>query len=83
VALAGVRAAADRHGGRRSFRSSWPPNQEGAAREAAQAALEDIQLGLTGTPGAVSLTGGEAGVLSLVDDPSGRVSMPATARKDS
>ena len=55
---------------------------EGAVREAARAALEDIQLGLRGTPGAVSLSEGEAGVLSLADDPSGRLSVPPARERN-
>ena len=79
VALAGVRALR-RIGSTTAVLPLKLAVQEGApeVRAAAQAALEDIQLGLTGTPGAVSLTGGEAGILSLVEDPAGRVSLPGT-----
>ena len=81
VALAGVRAL------RRidSAEAVLPLMQaaetgEGAVREAARRALENIQVGLTGSPGAVSLAGGEAGQVSVVDDAAGRVALPASER---
>ena len=84
VALAGVRAL--RRIG--TVEAVLPLTQaaesgEDAVRRAARAALEDIQAGLAGSRGAVSLAGGDAGTLSLADDPSGRVSLTAHTPKGS
>jgi hypothetical protein len=48
----------------------------GELRKAARQAIADIQSRLAAAPGAVSLSGSEAGQVSMVEDPSGRVSLP-------
>jgi HEAT repeat protein len=49
-------------------------------RRRARQAVAAIQARATAAPGAVSLAGGEAGQVSVVEDASGRVSLPAGAR---
>jgi hypothetical protein len=51
-----------------------------AVRKKARVALEDIQFGLKGIRGAVSLAGAEAGQVSVVEDRAGRVSLPPGGR---
>jgi hypothetical protein len=52
-------------------------------RRAARAAVAAIQSRATAAPGAVSLTGGEAGQVSIADDAAGRISLPGSGRRGS
>jgi hypothetical protein len=91
-AIAGVRVAAAE--GLESLGSAaavWPLKEAAARhpgdfalRRAARQAIAAIQSRLTGTPGQLSLAGGEAGQLALTEeeDPAGQLSLaPPAARK--
>lgn len=77
VALATIRALA-RIGGPAVVMSlqAAVDHHGGDVREAAHTALGDVQARLVGTPGQVSLSGGDAGQVSLAEDAAGQVSLP-------
>ena len=77
VALATIRVL-DRIGGPAVVMSlqAAVEHHGGEVRRAAETALGDVQARLVGTPGQVSLTGGDAGQVSLAEDAAGQVSLP-------
>jgi hypothetical protein len=53
-----------------------------AVVRAARIALDEVQNGLADAPGALSLTEGETGALSMAGDEAGRVSLPVVGVKE-